>query len=295
MDGIETPSGKDAGSENFPVGSWLLPADLRPHVMAFYHFVRAADDIADNGDLAAEDKLERLDFFEQALLGDEALLANLPKAASLRRSLEETGVTDRHARDILKAFRQDAAKTRYRDWADLLDYCAHSASPVGRYLLDLHGEDQALYQLSDPLCDALQILNHLQDCADDYRELDRVYLPDDFFAGENIDHAALVGAKACSGLRKILDKALDGTDELLHQAAGLPAGLKSRRLGAESAVILEMARKLRDRLRRQDPIATRVELSKFSFAVTALRGLGRLQWLRRGGRPGLRLPEGAVR
>ena len=183
---LETPSGKGAKDENFPVGSWLLPAALRPHVAAFYAFVRAADDIADNPDLTPADKLGRLGRLEAALTGPAGLAAPLPKAQALRASLAATGVSPRHALDLLAAFKRDATKLRYHDFPDLLSYCALSASPVGRYLLDLHGEPSELYRFADPLCDALQLLNHLQDCQDDYRALDRVYLPLDSFAAAGI-------------------------------------------------------------------------------------------------------------
>ena len=136
--------------------------------------------------LAPDDKIARLARFAAALTGSAAEAAALPKAAALRASLQATGVSPRHALDLLAAFTQDATKLRYRDWPDLLGYCALSARPVGRYLLDLHGEPAALYALSDPLCDALQVLNHLQDCQDDYRKLDRVYLPLDRFAAAGI-------------------------------------------------------------------------------------------------------------
>lgn len=295
MTAIEAPSGKGAGDENFPVGSWLLPARHRSHIMAFYDFVRAADDVADSPDLSPDDKLERLELFERALLGDQELWAKLPKAASLRRSLDATGITAQHAIDVLKAFKQDAVKGRYDEWSDLLDYCAYSASPVGRFLLDLHGEDKALYQLSDALCDALQILNHLQDCADDFLELDRIYLPQRYFDHAGIDQSALTASKTSPAFRWLLDEVLDGTDTLLRKAAFLPAALTSRRLGAESAVILEMARKLARQLRQNDPIATRVELTKPVFAITALLGLGRLQWLRRGRREDQSLQKEAMR
>jgi len=279
---VEVPSGKGAGDENFPVGSWLLPAAMRPHVMAFYDFVRAADDIADNADLRADDKLARLDRFEAALLGDENALTNLPKAEQLRKSLAVAGVTDRHARDLLQAFKQDATKTRYDDWKDLIGYCSLSASPVGRFLLDLHGERSELYALSDPLCDALQVLNHLQDCRNDFLALDRIYLPLDSFAAAGIPFNELSKPAAGVAMRSVLDDALDGCDELLARAADLPRRMYERRLAAETAVILEMARKLAAKLRREDPLAMRVELSKPHFLLAALIGLGRLDWLRRG-------------
>ena len=209
---LETPSGKGARDENFPVGSWLLPAPLRPHVAAFYAFVRAADDIADNPELAPDEKIARLERFEAALTGPPALAASLPKAQALRASLAATGVSPRHAQDLLAAFKRDATKLRYRDWPDLLGYCALSASPVGRYLLDLHGEAGELYRFSDPLCDALQVLNHLQDCRDDYRALDRVYLPLDSFAAAGIGVEALDRPATRPALRQVLDRALDGVD-----------------------------------------------------------------------------------
>lgn len=282
---IETPSGKGAGDENFPVASFLLPARLRPHVRAFYQFVRAADDVADNPDLAPADKLARLDRFTAALSGTEEDARALPKAVMLRASLRGTGGTPRHPLDLLAAFRQDATKLRYADWQDLLRYCALSASPVGRFLLDLHGEPPELYRFSDPLCDALQILNHLQDCQADYRRLSRVYLPLDAFAAAGIGVEELDRTASSTALRQVLDRALDGVDGLLATAAELPAALGSWRLALESAVILEIARRLASELRRRDPLASRVELSRPAFLGCVLRGIVRGLRPRRATRP----------
>jgi hydroxysqualene synthase len=283
---IETPSGKGSGDENFQVGSWLLPPALRPHVAAFYAFVRAADDIGDNPVLAPDDKVARLDAFEQALIGPEEAAAALPKAQVLRASLAETGVTARHAVDLLAAFKRDATKLRYRDWPDLLGYCALSASPVGRYLLDLHGEPAELYAYSDPLCDALQVLNHLQDCQADYRALDRVYLPLDAFATAGIDVAALDRPQSGPAMRQVLDQTLDGVDDLLVRARVLPRVLASRRLAAESGVIVAIALRLAALLRRRDPLAERVELTKPQFLLCGVRGLAMALGPRRAaGRP----------
>src|SRR5438132_14141888 len=96
-----------------------------------------------------------------------------PAAALMRRSLNQTGVSAQHCHDVLRAFRLDATKLRYRNWDELMEYCRYSAAPVGRQLLDLHGESLAAWPASDALCAALQVLNHLQDCAADYRDLDR--------------------------------------------------------------------------------------------------------------------------
>jgi squalene synthase HpnC len=274
LDGtIETPSGKGAGDENFQVGSWLLPAALRPHVAAFYAFVRAADDIGDNPSLSPEDKIARLDAFAYALVGPPEAAAALPKAQALRASLAETGVTAQHALDLLAAFKRDATKLRYRDWQDLLGYCALSASPVGRFLLDLHGEATELYAWSDPLCDALQVLNHLQDCQDDFRALDRVYLPVDSFAAAGIEVTELDRPSTSPAMRQVLDRALDGVDQLLETAQQLPRVLASRRLAAESGVIVAIARRLAVELRRRDPLAERVELGRPQFLLCGVRGL----------------------
>ena len=152
---VETPSGKGRGGENFPVGSWLIRRDLRSHVHAFYRFARNADDIADNPALTADDKIRRLD--RMAAILDGAPGSDSPAASAMRASLAETGVTAQHCHDVLHAFRLDATKLRYRDWDDLMEYCRYSAAPVGRQLLDLHGESHDTWPPSDALCAALQV------------------------------------------------------------------------------------------------------------------------------------------
>ena len=270
---VETPSGKGAGDENFPVASLLIARRLRPHVMRFYAFARAADDVADNPDLAPDEKVRRLDLFEAGLAAE----ATGPGVAvGLRDSLAETGVTDRHARDLIVAFRQDATKSRYADWGELMDYCAVSAHPVGRYVLDLHGEDPATHAPSDALCAALQVLNHLQDCGEDRRQLDRVYLPQDWMVEAGIDESALDASAASPGLRDVIDRCLDGCDRLLDRGAPLAAMVRARRLAAEVAVIQRLARRLSARLRREDPLAGRVKHSRVDLMAGLGSGLARL-------------------
>ncbi len=270
-DEIETPSGKGSGDENFPVGSLLLPARLRPHVATFYAFARAIDDIADNPDLAADDKVARLDGFDRALLGESRDTA-FDKALRVRETCTATGADVQHCRDLITAFKQDAVKTRYDDWADLMRYCRYSASPVGRFLLDIHGEPRSNRRYSDALCDLLQVINHLQDCQDDYRALDRVYLPLDWMAAAGARVEDLDGATASPGLRKVIDRCLDGVEELLVTARQLPGALSARRLAMESAAIVRLAEVLTGMLRRRDPVAERVELSKPAFLFHAVAG-----------------------
>lgn len=269
---VEAPSGKDVEYENFPVGSWLLPAHSRPSVAVFYAFARAIDDIADSPDLAPDDKVRRLDGFERALLEPAHEEPGFEKASAMRRTLERAGITTRHCRDLIDAFKQDATKRRYASWDELIHYCERSAAPVGRFLLDLHGGSRDGYGPADALCNALQIINHLQDCQEDYRLLDRVYLPLDWMADAGTTVEALDARRSTTGLRCVLDRCLDGVDSLLRAAAPLPGGLRDRRLSMESGAILDIARTLSGRLRRGDPLARRIALSKFDYAVCCARG-----------------------
>ncbi|SDG52624.1 squalene synthase HpnC [Limimonas halophila] len=274
---METPSGKWAGDENFPVASKLIARPLRPHVMAYYAFARAIDDIADHPELSPDDKVARLDAFGRALTDPEADDPALATAHRLRQSLTATGVPAQHGLDLVTAFKQDAVKGRYDGWDDLLGYCRYSASPVGRFLLDLHGEDRALWPYSDALCDLLQVLNHLQDCQTDYLTLDRVYLPEPWLAEQGEAVTALARDHASAGVRRVIDRCLDGVETLLPRAEALPRHLADARLALESAAIVALARALTGRLRRQDPLAVRVELGKpMKLAVAARGALGTL-------------------
>jgi farnesyl-diphosphate farnesyltransferase len=274
IDNVEDWSGKDRADENFPVGSALISASLRPHIHAYYAFARNADDIADSPDLAPDDKIARLDVMEAVLLGTRD--TGSPSAMGLRASLAVTGITPRHATDLLIAFRRDATKTRYANWGELLDYCRYSAMPVGRYVLDLHGEASDTHGPSDALCAVLQVLNHLQDGSKDLRALDRCYLPDDLLArfGGAVDD--LCGARETPGLRQTFAALLDECDALNQVAGDLPRRTRSRRLRLETAVIHGLSRRLAARLRCQDPVAGRVKLTRPDIAgamVAALRFL----------------------
>lgn len=277
---VETPSGKGTETENFPVGSFLLPRRLRPHVAKFYRFARAIDDIADNPDLAAVDKLARLEGFDRAVCGkiDDPAYGT---AIAMRESLAETGVPADHCRDLISAFKQDAVKNRYENWDELIDYCLRSAAPVGRYLLDLHGESRNAWPYTDALCNALQVINHLQDCADDCRELDRVYLPADWMRVEGASIDDLAAAATPAGMRRVMDRCLDATEELVATARKLPSELNSLNLAAESSVIVVIAERLTDLLRRRDPIATRVELSRPRYLWCGAVGIARVIATRR--------------
>ena len=262
-------SGKGARDENFPVASWLIKRRHRPVILAFYEFVRVADDIADHPKLASTEKLLRLDRLEASLLGSGN---EEPEGLALREILQSRGLSSRHAQDLLNAFRQDVTKLRYKDWDDLVDYCSRSAMPVGRFVLDVHGETRDTWPASDALCAALQIINHLQDCGEDYRTLDRVYIPLDALTAQGIGVEALGYDKASPALRRCLDTLIARTLVLLRQSHGLEANVIDTRLGCEISVIQSLAARLLDVLRERDPLSERVHLTKGEAAIEAASG-----------------------
>ena len=251
---------RDHDTENFPTASRLLAMPQRAQVMAFYRFVRTADDIADSADLPADQKLARLAAMEAAL--DEPGTA-MPEAAALHRTA--TGTAE--ARLMLSAFRQDATQRRYESWDQLLDYCRRSADPVGRMLLRLHGDaaNAPANAAADALCTALQILNHLQDLVPDRTGIDRVYLPQSWLALAGGEAGFFDPANA-TRRREVLDAALDRVEEQLDRAQSLPKLLASRRLAIQSGMTIGCARRLLARLRAADPVLGRVALGKADFA-----------------------------
>lgn len=257
--------------ENFPVASRLIAARHRPAILAFYQFVRAADDIADDPELTGEQKLAGLDRFEAALTGKAD---DVDAARPLRAILAERGLSPRHALDLLHAFRMDAVKNRYENFDELMHYCAYSAAPVGRFVLDVHGESERTWLASDALCSALQIINHLQDCGADYRSLDRVYIPLDALAEAGADVKTLGAGKASPALLSCLHKIAARTEDLVQIGKELPRMVQDLRLCLETAVIGRLAQVLVKGLLQRDPLSDKVHLSKPHVLVSTLFGIG---------------------
>ncbi len=278
---IETPSGKGAGDENFPVGSFLIAKELRPHVAAYYDFARAIDDIADDPDSPAKQKIAGLKAMDQALVEDKGRgKPELAKAHRLRDTMIERDINFVHGSNLIVAFIQDCKKNRYKTWAELMGYCMNSASPVGRFLLELHGEDSAHFRQSDALCNALQVINHLQDCKKDFIDLDRSYLPGIWLRAAGEKPEAVIADAANPALRSVIDKCLAATRDLLEEAKLLPGLLYSRRLAMETAVIVEIAYKLVEELENRDPLAERVELRKSQYLTCSAKGAWSGFWQR---------------
>jgi hydroxysqualene synthase len=266
----ELRSGKSHRDENFPVASWLIHERHRPPILAFYNFVRTADDIADHATLSASEKLALLDELEADLEGRGNRNA---EGVALRAALAERGLSARHAKDLLTAFRLDVTKLRYSDWDDLISYCAYSAMPVGRFVLDVHGESEAVWPANDALCAALQIINHLQDCGADYRNLNRVYVPLDALAAAGLGVEALGEARASPALLGCLQQLAARTGQLLSKSDDFPALVQDRRLGLEIAVIVRLAHRLVELLVRHDPLSERVHLGKAAILTTTLAAM----------------------
>lgn len=265
----EFRSGKGSHDENFPVASVLVRKRHRPAVLAFYEFVRVADDIADHTSMKPEDKIARLDRLEATLLGrndDE------PQGVALRDVLRARGLSPVHAQHLLQAFRQDVTKLRYTDWDDLIDYCRFSAMPVGRFVCDVHGEPQSVWPANDALCAALQVINHIQDCAKDCRDLDRVYIPQDALAAEGLDVTALGEARASPALLHCLRGLVERAAALLEESRPFALQINDSRLAMEVAAIQMLAERLIEVLRVRDPLSERVHLSKAAMLGIALKG-----------------------
>jgi len=192
-----------------------------------------------------------------------------PSAVALRTVMAERKLDPVHALDLLEAFRRDVTKLRYGSWDELTDYCRYSANPVGRFVLDVHGEDRALWPANDALCTALQVINHLQDCGKDYRLLDRVYLPQDMLATVGARTAELGEDKASPALLTVIHACAERTQHLLADAAPFARRIRDLRLGVEVAVIQRLAVSLTARLRRRDPLSERVHHGKAEALLLA--------------------------
>jgi squalene synthase HpnC len=287
----ELRSGKTHRDENFPVASWIIHPRHRALILAFYNFVRTADDIADHANLPERQKLELLDLLEAELLGRGD---SQDEAVKLRQALAERAMSPRHALDVLIAFRMDVTKLRYETWDEVIHYCRYSAMPVGRFVLDVHGESTSTWAASDALCAALQINNHLQDCGKDYRNLNRVYLPRDALAASGASVESLGEACAPAPLLHCLHSLAARNEALLKESQSLSGEVKDFRLGLEISVIQAFADRIVRLLKVRDPLSQRVHLNAVELLAFSLGGMaGEAARRATGRRPGSNPAAGA--
>ena len=263
-------SGKGHRDENFPVASWLIAPRHRGPILAFYNFVRTADDIADHATLPAAEKLKLLDRLDAGLTGKDDSDA---VAVRLRAELTAHNLSPKHAQDLLAAFKLDVTKLRYRDWDDLIAYCALSAMPVGRFVCDVHGESRTVWPANDALCAALQIINHLQDCRDDYLNLNRVYVPLDALSAAGVAVEALGAERSPPELLECLHKLAARTESLLAESDVFASLIEDWRLSLEVSVINALAHRLTRMLIERDPLRDRVHLSVPAVAGFTIAGI----------------------
>jgi hydroxysqualene synthase len=270
MSGAELQSGKGHKDENFPVASFLIAPRHRPPVLAFYRFVRFADDIADHHTTLPEEKLRLLEEMRATLAGESKAS---PEGITLRGALRERNLSPDHAFDLLEAFRRDVTKLRYRNWDELMDYCRYSAMPVGRFVLDVHGEGRDTWPANDALCAALQVINHLQDCGKDYRALNRVYIPEDAMAASGATMENLGATAANPALKEVIAGLARKNAELLLRSSLFAPQIRDSRLALEVDLIQTLAQDLNAKLMRRDPLSQNVHHSKADVAGLFLKRL----------------------
>lgn len=264
--------------ENFTIGSWLLPRRLRDDLAALYAFARGADDLADEGELPAAERLARLAAFEARLLAcaDDPAASDDPVFLALGHTIARHELPLAPLRDLLAAFRRDAGgeTATFATFADVLEYCRCSANPVGRLVLALFGHRDAERQArSDDVCTALQLTNFWQDVAGDLAR-GRVYVPEedlDRFAGSRL---ALAERRMTPGFRDLLAFEVDRTRALFARGLGL-ADLVSGRLRREVRIFARGGLAILDRLAAADydVFARRPTLSRARLARLALGSL----------------------
>lgn len=238
--------------ENFPVASWLLPAAVRPSVEAIYAFARSADDIADEGDLPDAERIARLDEYARGL--DRIERGERPADplfARLHDTIRAHDLPIPLFRDLLDAFRQDVTKKRYATFDELMDYCRRSADPVGRIMLKLFARDNAANRRdSDAICSSLQLINHWQDVAVDWRK-GRVYLPEEDLARFGLGEAQIAEGRADGPWRDFMAFQCQRARAMMRSGTPLGSRLPGR-FGLEIRAICSGGLRILDKIEAVD-------------------------------------------
>ena len=269
-------SGKTFKDENFPVASFLVSKKNRKYIKDLYFFARASDDIADNKNLNSEIKLKFLKEFDKMIVDTNKKQYEF--TYNLNKTLKNTGISKDYPRKLLIAFIQDVNKKRYKNWSELINYCDHSASPIGRFVVDLHLKKNnriynAIYDGCDNLCNALQILNHIQDCKEDYLNLNRIYIPEDFFKDEKLFPDDFLQEENRTKFLKIKDRCLDEVDNLSIDAKEKISLIEDSNLKKETFVIFNIAVKLCKILKKGDPLKKKLKLSRIDLIFCFFKGI----------------------
>ncbi|MFA6972150.1 MAG: squalene synthase HpnC [Gallionella sp.] len=238
--------------ENFPVASILMPKRLRRPVAAIYHFARAADDIADEGNLPDNERLQQLAAFRNELDRiSQNQIPLTPLFQNLAPVIKQYTLPLVPHYDLLDAFSQDVVKKRYDNYSELLDYCRRSANPVGNLMLHLYGEATPVnLAYSDAICTSLQLINFWQDVAKDYA-IQRIYLPLDEMAKFGVTESQIEQQFCNENWRKLMKFQVDRARALMLQGAPLGSVLTGR-IGLEMRMIIAGGLRILDKLETAD-------------------------------------------
>ena len=255
-------------------GMWLLPAAVRPRVGLLRLFCAHADAIAADAARPASERLARLDSLDAALRATPDAVGHddaIVMAGRLRDALTAAGVSTEHPRHLVQACKKQVMEPRCRGWSDLLLSCRFGAAPLGRCLLELHGEDPS--GAAEVLCCALEILARLRRCKTDYLQRRRIDIPGDWLRQAGAAEADLGADHLSPALRAAVDRMLDRVAELLRSARPLPGQVRHRGLRMEAAIALRRAEFWTERLRRQDPLRANITMSPLRNTLLVGRGL----------------------
>ena len=267
-------SGKSYSDENFPVASFLMTKKIRSIVRVFYFFARMADDIADHQKLSSNQKKKILLFFDNAI--SKSKKTNNKVLDKMIARFKELPSGKKYSRNLLKAFMMDASNKKYKNWNDLLYYCKFSANPVGRFVIDAVNERkniEKIYEASDSLCTALQIINHIQDCKKDFKELNRVYIPESFFKKYSLDKKILRKSKSEENFERLKIEIIDNVLTSLRKTKLGLREIQSWRLRKETLIILNIAKRLCNLLKINDPLEKQIKLSRIDFIFCFFKGI----------------------
>ena len=267
-------SGKSHSDENFPVASFLMTKKIRSIVRVFYFFARMADDIADHQKLSSNQKKKILLFFDNAI--SKSKKTNNKVLDKMIAKFKELPSGKKYSRNLLKAFMMDASNKKYKNWNDLLYYCKFSANPVGRFVIDAVNERkniEKIYEASDSLCTALQIINHIQDCKKDFKELNRVYIPESFFKKYSLDKKILRKSKSIENFERLKIEIVDNVLVSLRKTKLGLREIQSWRLRKETLIILNIAKRLCNLLKINDPLEKQIKLSRIDFIFCFFKGI----------------------
>jgi len=267
----------EGAAAGFAAGSRLIAAELRPSIAAYYRFADYARNIARDSTLSPDDRRRRLERLDAVLSGADAAGDEPAQqlSAGLREDFLARSLPLEHARHLLQAYQADVAGRPCRSWSELLAYCRYAAAPMGRFVLDLHGEDRTAWPAAEALCSALALVGQIRNC-----QADRpLHLPQEWLTEAGVQPEDILAPRSTPGLRRVFARLLDGVDRLHEAAASLPRQIRNRGLRLEAACAFAMSRRLAARLRRGDPLAGRIELSR-SDRICATFAAVRYAWRR---------------